>query len=75
VADITDTLEQKLESIRAYKTQFPASKEYVFERVESMNRHYGQTAGFGAGELFLTHRSIGTRDVMQVVSPAHARGR
>jgi len=74
VAEITDTLEWKLEAIRAYETQFPASKQYVLERVESMNRHYGQTAGFGAGEIFSLYRSIGTRDLMQIASPAHARG-
>ncbi len=73
VADISDTLEVKLAAIRAYATQFPPEKGWVFGFVESVNRHYGQTAGFEAGEAFLTHRPIGTDDLMRIASPSQAR--
>jgi LmbE family N-acetylglucosaminyl deacetylase len=73
VADIGPTLEVKLEAIRAYQTQFPASKAGTFRAVETMNRYHGLTAGFEAGELFLTYRSVGVDDLMRWASPAHAR--
>lgn len=73
VADIGSTLEVKLQSIRAYQTQFPASKEGIFRAVETMNRYHGLTAGFEAGELFLTYRTVGVDDLMRWASPAHAR--
>lgn len=73
IADIGPTLDVKLESIRAYETQFPASKAGIFRAVESMNRYHGLTAGFEAGEVFLTYRSVGVDDLMRWASPSHAR--
>ena len=73
VADIGATLETKLEAIRAYQTQFPASKSRIFTAVEAMNRYHGITAGFEAGELFLTYRSVGVEDLMHWAAPKHAR--
>jgi LmbE family N-acetylglucosaminyl deacetylase len=73
VADIGSTLERKLEAIRAYRTQFPAAKAGIFKAVESMNRYQGLTAGFEAGEVFMTYRSVGVDDLMRWASPAHAR--
>ncbi len=73
VADVSTTLEIKLESIRAYKTQFPPAKSGIFRTVEAMNRYHGATAGFEAGEVFMTHRSVGVGDLMKWASPRHAR--
>jgi bacillithiol biosynthesis deacetylase BshB1 len=73
VVDISDTLEIKLAAIRAYETQFVPGKDSVFRLIEGVNRHYGHTAGFEAGELFWTNRLIGTDDLMRVISPAHTR--
>jgi LmbE family N-acetylglucosaminyl deacetylase len=73
VADISSTLEVKLEAIRSYQTQFPASKAGIFRAVESMNRYQGLTAGFEAGEIFMTYRSVGVDDLMRWASPTHAR--
>ena len=73
VADIGSTLAVKLEAIRAYATQFPAAKAGIFGAIETMNRYHGLTAGFEAGELFLTYRSVGVDDLMRWASPAHAR--
>jgi LmbE family N-acetylglucosaminyl deacetylase len=73
VADIGSTLDVKLEAIRAYQTQFPASKAGIFRAVEAMNRYQGLTAGFEAGEVFMTYRSVGVDDLVRWASPAHAR--
>jgi LmbE family N-acetylglucosaminyl deacetylase len=73
VGDIGSTLDQKLQAIRCYETQFPAHKAGVFKAIEAMNRYQGLTAGFEAGEVFMTHRSVGLDDLMRWASPAHAR--
>ncbi len=65
VADITTTLDLKMQSIRAYQTQFPPQKSRIFNAIESMNRYHGLTAGYEAGELFLTYRSLGVDDLVQ----------
>jgi LmbE family N-acetylglucosaminyl deacetylase len=74
VADIGPTLGTKLDAVRAYRSQFPAAKARVFGTIEAMNRYHGLTAGFEAGELFLTYRSIGVVDLMQWACPTAARG-
>jgi N-acetylglucosamine malate deacetylase 1 len=73
VADISSTLAVKVEAVRAYATQFPTAKAGLFGAIETMNRYHGLTAGFEAGELFLTYRSVGVDDLMRWASPAHAR--
>jgi LmbE family N-acetylglucosaminyl deacetylase len=73
VSDISATLDVKLEAIRAYQTQFPPHKAGVFRAVEAMNRYQGLTAGFEAGEVLMTYRSVGVDDLMQWACPAHAR--
>ena len=73
VADIGSTLRVKLDAVRAYATQFPATKAGIFGAIETMNRYHGLTAGFEAGELFMTYRTVGVDDLMRLASPAHAR--
>src|SRR5690606_3485401 len=70
--DITETLEQKLESIRCYATQFPTSKSYVVERVRGAALLCGSAAGFGAGEVFVCTRALGTTNLMQSFFPTMA---
>ena len=70
VADISDTLELKLESVRCYATQFPPAKAHVFERIRGLAVHYGQAAGFAAGELFSSPHTLGARDVMAFLNLA-----
>jgi N-acetylglucosamine malate deacetylase 1 len=73
VADIGSTLGVKLDAVRAYATQFPATKAGIFGAIETMNRYHGLTAGFEAGELFMTYRTVGVDDLMRWASPVHAR--
>lgn len=64
-ADISHTLEQKLESIRCYQSQFPPAKSHVFDRIRGAALIAGSAAGFFAGEIFVATRSLGTTDLMQ----------
>ena len=69
VVDITGTFDVKLEAIKAYKTQFPPTKDRVFRLVESQSRLFGVSAGFGAGELLISATTLGVTDLMQSVVP------
>ena len=73
VADISLTIGAKIDAVRCYETQFPAAKAGIFRAIETMNRYQGLTAGYEAGELFMTYRSVGIDDLMSWASPAHAR--
>lgn len=66
VMDISETLQQKMDSVRCYKTQFPPEKEYVIERVEAVARYAGAMAGFAAGEAFYSPRPLSTKDVFEL---------
>jgi len=65
VVDISEALETKLSAVRAYGSQFPPSKDRVFQMVESQNRHVGMSAGFEAGELLFATATLGVKDVLQ----------
>ncbi|MCE9545731.1 MAG: PIG-L family deacetylase [Planctomycetia bacterium] len=67
VVDIGEVLEQKLEAVRCYKSQFPAPKAHVLDRVRAIALHVGASAGYAAGELFLTPRTLGTRDPVKLL--------
>lgn len=67
VSDISQTLETKLNSIRAYRSQFPPGKQRVFRLVESMAHLYGESAGFAAGELLISSTTLGLARVFEAV--------
>ena len=69
VSDISETLEQKLASVRCYQTQFPPEREYVLDRIRVYAQQQGMAAGFAAGELLVSPKTLGTRDVMGTVFP------
>jgi bacillithiol biosynthesis deacetylase BshB1 len=68
VVDISDTFEQKLESIRCYQSQFD---ERRFARVRHFltgsNIHAGSRCGFAYGELFAMPHPIGVRDLHALI--------
>lgn len=70
VMDITATLPIKIEAIRAYQTQFPVTKQRVFSWVESQNRLWGQSAGFEAGELLISTRTLGITNLVEALCPS-----
>jgi len=69
VVDIERTLEKKLAAVRCYDSQFPPHKEYVFDRIRAFALQQGMAAGFRAGELLVSPRTIGTRNLIKAVFP------
>ncbi len=67
VVDISRTLEKKMQSIRCYATQFPPEKQSIFPRVEAWARQAGQMAGYPAGEMLVSPRTLGTSDLMRTI--------
>ncbi len=64
VVDISDTLEQKMEAIACYETQFPPERASLLERFRVVAQQQGMAAGFAAGEVLLSPTAWGTRDLM-----------
>lgn len=67
VVDISDCLEKKLEAVRCYASQFPPAKGATLERVRAIALHCGAAAGYAAGELFMSPRTIGTKDPVKML--------
>lgn len=67
VVDIADTLERKVQAVECYKSQFPPNKSYVLDRLRAANQTQGMAAGYAAGELFCSPRTLGTADLMQML--------
>jgi N-acetylglucosamine malate deacetylase 1 len=65
--DISETLEQKLESIGCYRTQFPPDKAYIFDRVRGAAYAAGGITGIGAGEVFVCAKPLWVADLVQTV--------
>jgi bacillithiol biosynthesis deacetylase BshB1 len=72
VSDISSSLDIKLNSIRAYRTQFPPDKQRVFRLVESQGRMLGASAGFDAGELLISATTLGIRSVFETLCDSTA---
>lgn len=62
--DISETLEQKIESIACYRTQFPPAKAHIFDRVRGLAIAAGAAAHCRAGETFVSTRALSTRDLV-----------
>lgn len=69
VVDVGDTFETKVRAIRAYKSQFPPTKDRLFRTLEGQNRFYGGSAGFDLGELFFSPSTLGVQDLVRTVCP------
>jgi bacillithiol biosynthesis deacetylase BshB1 len=68
VVDITDTIDQKMEAIRAYRSQFDDERfARVRHMVGSANGYHGARCGFRYGELFALPHPVGAPDLVTVV--------
>ena len=71
VVDVSDTLDQKLEAVRCYESQFdPARFEMVKHFVTGHAAAQGSRCGFRYGELFALPQPAGTDDLVRLVRGA-----
>ncbi len=70
VFDISGVVEQKLESIRAYHTQFvlPPKNARIAEWIEHAASYFGSRIGTEAGEPFFTKEPVGLGDLASLVN-------
>lgn len=76
VVDVTDFVDQKMESILAYKTQFfnpnsnepetPISGQGFLEFIKSRMREFGRPIGAEYAEGFVTERYLGVEDITEL---------
>lgn len=68
VVDVSDTIEQKLEAIGCYESQFDADRfAKVKHFVSCANGFQGVRCGFLYGELFALPHPVGAEDLMKLV--------
>lgn len=68
VVDITNTMDQKIEAIACYKSQFPDERFKRLEHyVRSLAGFEGGSCGYDYGELFAVPRPIGVADPMTLL--------
>jgi bacillithiol biosynthesis deacetylase BshB1 len=71
VVDVSDTLDQKLEAVRCYESQFdPARFDMVRHFVTGQAAAQGARCGFKYGELFALPHPAGTGDLVGLVRGA-----
>lgn len=71
VVDISDTFEQKFESIRCYESQFDQARfEMVKHFASGHAASHGARCGFRYGELFALPHPVGTTDLVKLVRGA-----
>lgn len=64
VSDISDSIEQKMNAIKCYETQFSRSKLPILDRVKGLAHAVGASAGYEFGEFLARTRPLGTRNLM-----------
>jgi bacillithiol biosynthesis deacetylase BshB1 len=68
VVDISDTIDQKLEAIRAYGSQFDEERFLrVKHLVSSANGYHGSRCGYRYGELFALPHPVGSPDLVTTI--------
>ncbi|MFK7818748.1 MAG: PIG-L family deacetylase [Planctomycetaceae bacterium] len=67
IVDISSTIDLKLQSVKAYETQFGQREDRIVRLVESQSVTIGAAAGFDAGEVFYTLNPVGVTDPVSVL--------
>lgn len=73
IIDVSDTFEQKRESVRAYRSQFDETRfDRVWHAVGAHMASAGARCGFLYGEMFALPQPVGGTDLFSVVTGAKA---
>ena len=73
VIDISDTFDQKMESIACYRSQFDETRlDRIRHVISGNNIAQGSRCGFAYGEMFAMPHPVGASDLMSLVCGAKA---
>ncbi|NBO91122.1 MAG: hypothetical protein EBV06_02210 [Planctomycetia bacterium] len=73
VIDISDTFEQKMQAVKAYRSQFDETRfDRVRHMIEAHNATAGSRCGFAYGESFHLPQPVGGADLFALVTGAKA---
>ena len=65
--DITDTIEQKIQSVKAYESQFVGNSAFVPDMVRTITAYFGSRIGTAYAEPFYTHEMLGFGGLDQLI--------
>ena len=65
--DISDTIEQKIESIKCYESQFVGNSAFVPEMVKTITAYFGSRIGTAFAEPFFTYEMLGFGGLDQLI--------
>ena len=65
--DISDTIEQKIEAVRCYESQFVGASAHVPEMVKTITAYFGSRIGTRYAEPFFSHEMLGFSGLDQLV--------
>ena len=65
--DITDTIEQKIEAVKCYATQFVGNSGHVPDMVRTITAYFGSRIGTAHAEPFFTHEMLGFGGLDQLI--------
>jgi bacillithiol biosynthesis deacetylase BshB1 len=65
--DITDTLDQKIEAVKQYKSQFTGASAQVPEMVRTITAYFGSRIGTRYAEPFFSHEMLGFSGLDQLI--------
>ena len=65
--DITDTIDQKIESVKCYASQFVGNSAFVPDMVKTITAYFGSRIGTAYAEPFYTHEMLGFGGLDQLI--------
>ena len=65
--DVSDTIEQKIESVKCYASQFQGNSAFVPDMVRTITAYFGTRIGTAYAEPFYTHEMLGFGGLDQLI--------
>ena len=65
--DISDTIEQKIASVKCYESQFVGNSAFVPDMVRTITAYFGSRIGTAFAEPFFTHEMLGFGGLDQLI--------
>jgi N-acetylglucosamine malate deacetylase 1 len=65
--DITDTIEQKIQSVKCYASQFVGNSAFVPDMVRTITAYFGSRIGTAFAEPFFTYEMLGFAGLDQLI--------